>query len=91
MGPCTDGSGSSYTWEMHPYAEDSSHDGDRQQRGAAPMLPELLAQMPPDEALASFSAGGAYVTKACHTVIAHRGALAVIPPARSANRGRRPS
>jgi hypothetical protein len=28
--------------------------------GDAPMLPELLAQIPPDEALASVSADGAY-------------------------------
>jgi hypothetical protein len=44
------------------------------------MLPELLAQIPPDEALASVSADGAYDTKACHAAIAQRGAQAVIPP-----------
>jgi hypothetical protein len=31
-------------------------------RGDVPMLPELLAQTPPDEALASVSADGAYDT-----------------------------
>jgi hypothetical protein len=48
--------------------------------GGAPMLPELLAQMPPDEATASVSADGAYDTKDCHAAIAQRGAQAVIPP-----------
>jgi len=48
--------------------------------GDAPMLPELLAQIPSDEALASVSADGAYDTKACHAAIAQRGAQAVIPP-----------
>lgn len=33
--------------------------------GDAPMLPELLAQIPPDEAVASVSADGAYDTGAC--------------------------
>jgi hypothetical protein len=41
--------------------------------GGAPMLPELLAQIPPDEALASASADGACDTKACHAAIAQRG------------------
>ena len=48
--------------------------------GGAPMLPELLAQIPPDEAVASVSGDGAYDTKACHAGIAQRGAKAVIPP-----------
>ena len=48
--------------------------------GDAPMLPELLAQIPPDEALASVSADGAYDTRTCHAAIAQRGAQAVIPP-----------
>ena len=47
--------------------------------GDAPMLPELLAQIPPDEALARVSADGADDTKACHAAIAQRGAQAVIP------------
>ena len=33
--------------------------------GDAPMLPELLAQIPEDEPLHSVSADGAYDTKAC--------------------------
>ncbi len=42
--------------------------------GGAPMLPELLAQIPPDEVLASVSTDGAYDTKACHAAIVQRGA-----------------
>ncbi|MFT7402472.1 MAG: hypothetical protein ACI83N_002076, partial [Hydrogenophaga sp.] len=48
--------------------------------GDAPMLPELLAQIPLDEALASVSAGGACDTKACHAAIVQRGAQAGTPP-----------
>ncbi|MFT7402156.1 MAG: hypothetical protein ACI83N_001756, partial [Hydrogenophaga sp.] len=48
--------------------------------GGAPMLLELLAQIPPDEAVASVSGDGAYDTKACHAGIVQRGAQAVIPP-----------
>jgi len=52
--------------------------------GDAPMLPELLGQIPPDEAVASVSGDGAYDTKACHAAIAQRGAQAVIPPRKNA-------
>lgn len=52
--------------------------------GDAPMLPELLAQIPATEAIASVCADGAYDTKACHEVIAERGANAVIPPRKNA-------
>ena len=52
--------------------------------GDAPMLPELLSQIPSDEAIASVSADGAYDTKACHAAIAARGAMAVIPPRKNA-------
>lgn len=48
--------------------------------GDAPMLPELLAQIPLHEPIASVSTDGAYDTKACHAAIAQRGAQAVIPP-----------
>jgi hypothetical protein len=48
--------------------------------GDAPMLPQLLGQIPPDGSIASVSADGAYDTKACHTVINEGGAQAVIPP-----------
>lgn len=52
--------------------------------GDAPMLTELLGQIPPDEAVASVSGDGAYDTKACHAAIVHRGAQAVIPPRKNA-------
>ena len=52
--------------------------------GDAPMLPELLEQIPPDEAVASVSGDGAYDTKACHAAIIERGAQAVIPPRKNA-------
>lgn len=41
--------------------------------GDAPMLPQLLAQIPEDELLRSVSADGAYDSKAWHEAIAHRG------------------
>ncbi len=47
------------------------------------MQPHLLEQMAPDEPIASVSADGAYDTKACHAVIAERGAAAVIPPGKN--------
>ncbi len=56
--------------------------------GDAPMLPHLLEQIAPDEPIASVSADGAYDTKACHAVIAERGAAAVIRRARTHEPGR---
>ncbi|WP_028456099.1 IS5 family transposase [Chitinilyticum litopenaei] len=47
--------------------------------GDAPVLPDLLAQIPADEPIASVRADGAYDTKACHAAIAARGAEAIIP------------
>ena len=47
--------------------------------GDAPMLPELLGQIPADEAVASVSGDGAYDTKACHAAIARSNAQAIIP------------
>ena len=52
--------------------------------GDAPMLPVLLEQIPPEEALASVGADGAYDTKACHAAIANRGASALIPVRKNA-------
>jgi hypothetical protein len=43
-----------------------------------------LWRIPLDDTVASVSADGAHATKACHAAIAQRGALAVIPPRRSA-------
>jgi hypothetical protein len=52
--------------------------------GDAPMLPELLSQIPPDQEIASVTADGAYDTRKCHDAIAERGAHAVIPPRKNA-------
>jgi len=52
--------------------------------GDAPMLPELLTQIPPDQDIASVTADGAYDTRKCNDVIADRGAAAVIPPRKNA-------
>ena len=52
--------------------------------GDAPMLPELLSQIPPDQEIASVTADGAYDTRKCHDAIAERGADAVIPPRKNA-------
>jgi Transposase DDE domain len=48
--------------------------------GDAPMLPELLSQIPPGQETASVTADGAYDTRKCHDAIAERGAHAVILP-----------
>jgi hypothetical protein len=48
--------------------------------GDAPMLPELLDQIPPEQEIASGTADGAFDTRRCHDAIAARGAAAIIPP-----------
>ncbi|EBA18686.1 ISSpo9, transposase [Roseobacter sp. SK209-2-6] len=55
--------------------------------GDAPMLPELLNQVPPDQNIGSVTADGAYDTLKCHDAIAARGAHAVIPPRKMPSRG----
>ena len=52
--------------------------------GDAPMLPELLGQIPPDQEVGNVTADGAYDTRKCHDAIADRGAYAVIPPRKNA-------
>ena len=52
--------------------------------GDAPMLPELLDQIPPDQDVGSVTADAAYDTRKCHDAIAARGAQAVIPPRKNA-------
>ena len=52
--------------------------------GDAPMLPELLDQIPPDQAVGSVTADGACDTRKCHDAITARGAHAVIPPRKNA-------
>jgi hypothetical protein len=48
------------------------------------MLPELLAQIPADQDIASVTADGACDTRKCHDAIAERGAAAIIPPRKNA-------
>jgi hypothetical protein len=52
--------------------------------GDAPILPELLEQIPPDQEIASVTADGAFDTRKCHDAIAARGAAAIIPPRKNA-------
>jgi hypothetical protein len=52
--------------------------------GDAPMLPELLGQIPAAEAIIAVSGDGAYDTKGCHAAIAARSAAAVIPTRKNA-------
>jgi hypothetical protein len=52
--------------------------------GDAPMLPDLLNQIPADEDLGSVTADGAFDTRKCHDAIAARNAHAVIPPRKNA-------
>lgn len=52
--------------------------------GDAPMLPDLLAQLLPDQETDTVTADGAYDTRACHDAVADRGAAAIIPPRRNA-------
>lgn len=66
------------TLEVRAIEVTSSHIGD------APMLPDLLNQIPPDQEIGSVTADGAYDTRKCHDTIADRGAHAVIPPRRNA-------
>ena len=52
--------------------------------GDAPMLPDLLDQIPADEDISSVTADGAFDTRKCHDAIAARNADAVIPPRKNA-------
>ena len=52
--------------------------------GDAPMLPELLDQIPPEQEIGSATADGAAGTRKCHDAIAARGAAAIIPPRKNA-------
>ncbi|MGB3797605.1 MAG: IS5 family transposase [Alteraurantiacibacter sp.] len=52
--------------------------------GDAPMLPNLLGQIPEGEPLEPVTADGTYDTRKCHDAIADRGAHAVIPPRKNA-------
>ncbi|ASP18948.1 transposase DDE domain protein [Antarctobacter heliothermus] len=50
----------------------------------APVLPDLLRQIPMGEKIGSVVADGACDTRKCHDAIADRGAHAVIPPRKNA-------
>ena len=52
--------------------------------GDAPILPDLLDQIPQDQEIASVTTDGAYDRRKCHDAIADRGAHAVIPPRKNA-------
>ena len=52
--------------------------------GDAPILHDLLEQIPPDQMIGSVTADGAYDTRKCHEAIAARNAAAVIPPRKNA-------
>jgi hypothetical protein len=52
--------------------------------GDAPILPELMNQIPESEQIAAIYGDGAYDTKECHNAIAARGAAAIIPTRKNA-------
>ena len=54
--------------------------------GDAPMLPELLKQIPSTEPLLSVRGDGAYDTKACYEAMSSRQAAAIIPVRKNAKR-----
>ncbi|MGL5009308.1 MAG: IS5 family transposase, partial [Paracoccaceae bacterium] len=56
--------------------------------GDAPMLPDLLGQIPEDQPIHRGTADGAYDTRTCHAAIAARGADAVIPPRKNGKPGK---
>ena len=43
-------------------------------QGDSPLLPDLLAQIPPEETIGTVTADGAYDTRRCHGAIIDRGA-----------------
>ena len=47
--------------------------------GDSPVLPDLLEQIPADEAIGTVTADGAYDTRRCHTAIIDRQATVIIP------------
>jgi hypothetical protein len=52
--------------------------------GDAPILPDLLNQIPPGQELGRVTADGAYDTRKCQDAIAARNAHAVVPPRKNA-------
>jgi IS5 family transposase len=47
--------------------------------GDSPVLPDLLAQIPSEQAIGTVTADGAHDTRTCHAAIAGRGGTALIP------------
>lgn len=70
------------TLEIRAVEITGSHIGD------APVLPDLLNQIPADEAIGSITIDGAFDTRKCHNAIPDRGANAVIPRVKTPSRGR---
>ncbi len=66
------------TLEVRAVEITGSHVGD------APVLPDLLNQIPADVSIGKVTADGAYDTRKCYDAIADRGANAVIPPRKNA-------
>ena len=66
------------TLEVRAVEVTGSHIGD------APVLPDLLGQIPVGQEIASVTADGAFDTRTCHDAIAARGASASIPPRKNA-------
>jgi len=66
------------TLEIRAFEVTSSANGD------APVLPDLLNQIAPQQQIASVTADGTYDPLSCHDAIAARGAAAVIPPRKNA-------
>ena len=66
------------TLEVRAVEITGSHIGD------APVLPDLLSQIPQDQDIGSVTIDGADDTRKCHDAIAERGAYAVIPPRKNA-------
>ncbi|WP_233486391.1 IS5 family transposase, partial [Thalassobacter stenotrophicus] len=66
------------TLEVRAVEVTSSNTGD------APMLPELLKQIPSDQDIGSVTDDGAYDTRKCHEAISSRDAHAVISPRKNA-------
>ena len=52
--------------------------------GDAPMLSELLDQIPPEQEIATFTTDGDFDSRKCHDAFAARGADAIIPPRKNA-------
>lgn len=55
--------------------------------GDAPVLPDLLSQIPADEQIGSVTADRAYDTRKCHDAIADRGAMPSSYPAGTPSHG----